>query len=81
MNNGENTMSEIVKPRQSTNLYSWDTSVDSISVSVSNDNYLTVTIGDIKILMSAVHPTNVLELAKAFGKVQITKVVEKTVQV
>lgn len=69
------------KPRQSTSLYSWDTSVDTISVKVTNTNNLTVTIGDISITMSPASSLTALDLAKAFSKVQVTEVVQKTIQV
>ena len=74
-------MSEVVKPRQSTSLFSWDTSVESIKVSITDSNHLKVEIGDICIMMSAEGSNSALDLARAFGKVEVTETARKTVHV
>lgn len=77
----ENTMEkEIKKPRQAATLYSWDTSVDQISVKVNYGN-LEVRIGELTVVIGAVSGEGVLELAKAFSKVQVTETITSTVRV
>ena len=57
------------KPRQSTTLWSWDTTLDAISVKLKN-GHLEMNIGDITIIMSAKN-CEALELVKKFGEVEV----------
>ena len=67
---GQNTMDTVkTKPRQSTTLYSWDTTLDAISVKLTN-GHLEVNIGEITIVMSA-KDCEALELVKKFGEVEV----------
>lgn len=66
---GHNTMDTDTKPRQSTTLWSWDTTLDAISVKLKN-GHLEVSIGDITIIMSA-KDCEALELVKKFGEVEV----------
>jgi hypothetical protein len=78
----ENTMeTETKKPRQAATLYSWGTSVEQISVKVNNLGNLEVRIGELTVVISAVIGEEVLELAKAFGKVEVTETITSTVRV
>lgn len=71
---------EIQKPRQAATLYSWNTATDQIKVKVVGTN-LEVRIGDLTVLMSAVSGEEILNLAKAFSKVEVTQTVTSTVRV
>lgn len=71
---------EIQKPRQAATLYSWNTATDQIKVKVVGTN-LEVRIGDLTVLMSAVAGEEILNLAKAFSKVEVTQTVTSTVRV
>ena len=66
---GHNTMDTDTKPRQSTTLWSWDTTLDAISVKLKN-GHLEMNIGDITIIMSA-KDCEALELVKKFGEVEV----------
>lgn len=66
---GHNTMDTDTKPRQSTTLWSWDTTLDAISVKLKN-GHLEMNIGDITIIMSAKN-CEALELVKKFGEVEV----------
>lgn len=67
---GQNTMDTVdTKPRQSSTLYSWDTTLDAITVKLKN-GHLEVNIGEITIVMSA-KDCEALELLKKFGEVEV----------
>lgn len=68
-----------MKPRQSTQLYSWDTTLDAISVKLKN-GHLWVSIGDITIVMSAKN-CEALELIKKFGEVEVENTTTAKVRV
>ena len=71
---------EIQKPRQAATLYSWNTAIDQIKVRV-NGGHLEVRIGELTIVMGAVAGEEILNLAKAFSKVEVTQTVTSTVRV
>lgn len=77
---GKEMETEIQKPRQAATLYSWNTATDQIKVKVVGTN-LEVRIGDLTVLMSAVSGEEILNLAKAFSKVEVTQTVTSTVRV
>lgn len=68
------------RPRQSASLYSWNTSIDQIKVRVSGGN-LEVRIGELSILLSPADGERVLDLAKAFGEVEVTETTTSKVRV
>lgn len=76
---GHNTMDTDTKPRQSTTLYSWDTTVEAISVKLKN-GHLEVNIGDITIVMSA-KDCEALELVKKFGEVEVANTTTAKIRV
>lgn len=67
------------KPRQSTTLWSWDTTLDAISVKLKN-GHLEMNIGDITIIMSA-KDCEALELVKKFGEVEVQDTTTTTIRV
>lgn len=69
-----------MKPRQSASLYSWNTAIDQIKVKVSGGN-LEVRIGELSILLSPVAGEEVLDLAKAFGQVEVIQTTTSTIRV
>lgn len=71
---------EIQKPRQAATLYSWNTTIDQIKVKV-NGSHLEVRIGELAIVMSTVSGGEILDLAKAFSKVEVTQTTTATVRV
>lgn len=68
------------KPRQSASLYSWNTSVEQISVRVSG-SHLEVRIGELTVLLSPAAGEKVLDLAKAFSEVEVTETTTSKVRV
>ena len=77
---GKEMETEIQKPRQAATLYSWNTAIDQIKVRV-NGGHLEVRIGELTIVMGAVAGEEILNLAKAFSKVEVTQTVTSTVRV
>jgi hypothetical protein len=73
-------MSTEVKARQSTNLYSWDTSVNDIKVSVKN-SHIELTIADITVVISAVSGEEVFDLIRKFGEVEVVNTTTQQVRV
>lgn len=71
---------EVAKPRQSANLYSWNTAIDQIKVKVSHGN-LELSIGELRIILSPAVGEQVLDLAKAFSTVEITETMTSKVRV
>ncbi len=71
---------QTAKPRQSANLYSWNTAIDQIKVRVSGGN-LELSIGELRILLSPADGEAVLDLAKAFSTVEITETMTSKVRV
>jgi len=70
----------LTKPRQSASLYSWNTSVEQISVRVSG-SHLEVRIGELTVLLSPAAGEKVLDLAKAFSEVEVTETTTSKVRV
>lgn len=68
------------KPRQSATLYSWNTSVDQITVKL-NGGHLEVSIGDLKIMLSPAENEKAIDLAKAFGEVEVIETTTSKVRV
>ena len=69
-----------MNPRHMATLYSWGTAIDQIKVKVTNGQ-LEVRIGDLTVVMSTIDGEKVLDLAKAFSKVEITETITSTVRV
>lgn len=66
--------------RQSATLYSWNTSPDDIKVTL-NGAHLEVSIGDLRVVLSAKTGENTLDLAKKFGEVTVTETITQRVRV
>ena len=73
-------MSTEAKARQSTTLYSWDTSVSDIKVSMKN-GHIELTIADITVVISAVSGEEVFDLIRKFGEVEVVNTTTQQVRV
>ena len=73
-------MSTEIKARQSTTLWSWDTSVSDIKVSIKN-GHIELSIADITVVISAVKGQEVFDLIRKFGEVEVVNTTTQQVRV
>jgi hypothetical protein len=73
-------MSTEIKARQSTTLWSWDTSVNDIKVSIKN-GHIELSIADITVVISAVKGQEVFDLIRKFGEVEVVNTTTQHVRV
>jgi hypothetical protein len=73
-------MSTEIKARQSTTLWSWDTSVNDIKVGIKN-GHIELTIADITVVISAVKGEEVFDLIRKFGEVEVVNTTTQQIRV